>query len=764
MQDNSNIQPGDPPERNEATAITGDGLGGRAQGYTSAQHVNLTAAAHDLPAHFAGSLRAIHQMLGRSAAGTLPVLVPIPYGEKGPRHDAWQSVALANYLDPSFEVTFSRPDPNDHAKRIVTRRVKYLSLFDRANVGVLQGQPSAGLCSIDVDDDAAVDAFIALNPRLSATLRTQGSRGCNFWLWVTGEYPKLHKDIVWRKADGSPDKSRPFGEWRSTGGQTVISGRHPSGADYTILTEAAPVRIDFSEIRWPDELHLPWLASAVTKPGRTVSGESVKAALELQFGDAYQTSKSGDVSLNQPFWAAAMASRHRILHAPEELRYYLYEAAKGLWGEASEDRIKWMFGEFIMDASKQSGVSALVFKRNNQTLGALAALLRGYAEKRDAFKRQMDEKTGLPRFIVHVKNGMLRLDGESLLLEDFSPEFYSRNQLNVALDENADCPRFLGELLEPAIAAEDVELMQRWAGSLILGVNLPQKMMVLTGTAGGGKTTVINVLSEIIGRSNVGQLRTEHLHERFELFRLIGRTFLYGTDVPGTFMQSDGAYVIKSLVGGDLMDAEPKNGNACFQLKGEFNVGITCNTRLKVRLDGDADAWRRRLLIIPYERPKPKIPDPLFVQRLLQSESSGILNWAVVGARNLLAELQTTGRMSLTSSQEDRIDSLLAESDSIREFARKSIVRAPGEKVTVERLNNAYVDFCEQREWTPESLKRVERILPDVLAELYRATRGNDIPGSDSKPKKGYRGIALTSAPIELAASASTGGADHAFC
>lgn len=104
------------------------------------------------------------------------------------------------------------------------------------------------------------------------------------------------------------------------------------------------------------------------------------------------------------------------------------------------------------------------------------------------------------------------------------------------------------------------------------------------------------VLQSLVGRENVTQLRTDHLGERFELFRLIRRTLLVGVDVDADFLTSKGAPVIKGLVGGDLFDAEQKGGSGSFQIEGKFNILMTFNCRLKVKLQGDVGAWRRRLL------------------------------------------------------------------------------------------------------------------------------------------------------------------------
>ena len=94
-------------------------------------------------------------------------------------------------------------------------------------------------------------------------------------------------------------------------------------------------------------------------------------------------------------------------------------------------------------------------------------------------------------------------------------------------------------------------------------------------------------------------LRTDHLKDRFELFAYVGKTLLAGKDVAGNFLNLEGSHIVKALCGGDLLDAEKKNGGR-MQIKGDYNILITSNSRLWLKLDGDAGAWERRLLIVEY--------------------------------------------------------------------------------------------------------------------------------------------------------------------
>ena len=111
-----------------------------------------------------------------------------------------------------------------------------------------------------------------------------------------------------------------------------------------------------------------------------------------------------------------------------------------------------------------------------------------------------DEHPELRKPVIHLADGMLNL--ETMEIDDFSPEYYSRNQIPIAFDENADCPRFLNELLASALDDEDIEVIQKYFGMCLLGHNYSQQFLLLEGTPGGGKSTLVDVLRQIIGRRN----------------------------------------------------------------------------------------------------------------------------------------------------------------------------------------------------------------------------------------------------------------------
>ena len=151
---------------------------------------------------------------------------------------------------------------------------------------------------------------------------------------------------------------------------------------------------------------------------------------------------------------------------------------------------------------------------------------------------------------VPCANGMLQLEDNTLL--PFSPSYRRRNKLAVAYDPKASCPLFLDTLMRPALETDDLVLIQRWCGLALIGENLAQKIVILTGTPGGGKGTLIQIINGIIGQINLATLRDQPPGQRFEVAgEFLGKTLLYGADVPENFLNQRGASILKSLTGGD---------------------------------------------------------------------------------------------------------------------------------------------------------------------------------------------------------------------
>jgi phage/plasmid-associated DNA primase len=471
------------------------------------------------------------------------------------------------------------------------------------------------------------------------------------------------------------------------------------------------------------------------------------SAVQRNFGPPGFSNQSGKLSmLNEAFWAGLCAAETVTIYEPNAGQFYRYNPDNGLYEPITEDRLRVEFGQRIYDASLSWGPAWLPLQRFRTTanLKAIIGHFKGQVERRDVFHCR-------PR-IVHCKNCVLRFDSAGAFSkEPFSPEHFSRNASPYDYDPSATCPKFLEQILGH-LSEDDVKVLQKAAGLCLLGRNIVQRLFILDGVASASKGAFLEVLKLMIGEQNCGELRTEVLMERFEIARIANKSLLLGADVPGNFLSTSSAQRIKSMVGGDLLDCEIKGSMTTFSIRGEFNILVTANTRLRVRIEGDRSAWKRRLVIVRYDEPYRGREIPEIAKLIAADEGPGILNWCIRGLSLLLNDIRRSGNLVLSEAQEKRVENLLNESDSIRIFLVRSIKRSdePDKSLSVRKIIGAYNKFCLECRWDPIAVSIVERQLPDLMSDLFGVLKSHDLlGGAEGYFSRGFHGVEFRSGNYE---------------
>ena len=480
--------------------------------------------------------------------------------------------------------------------------------------------------------------------------------------------------------------------------------------------------------------------------------ELIDPQLALQFADPYREiteefgppfevkyTKEGTISkviYNQTWNARFLATRHQLLFEPDEGNFYRYEESRGIWQQITEKRVIALLNDDLKDywrAYHPAEWRSLMLHCTNNSFKQTTEMLRGIVEKRDAFRRIPERR------LIHLQNGMLDL--EEMVIKDFDPKYHSRNQIPLEFDPEADCPRFLNELLAPALGNEAIEAFQKYAGMTLLGGNDAQQFMLLEGTAGGGKGTLVELLKKVIGEENIAELRTMHANDRFEFSGYVGKTLLIGADVPGNFLQQCGSESIKKLTGGDLLDAEFKHANGRSKLRGEFSIVITSNNSLHVRLDGDNDAWRRRLILLRFRNAPPTKPIARFAETLFRDEGKGILNWMVQGAAKYLDDLEKFGRIHLGTLLQNDADDLLYKSDSVHNFVADCVRQSDGGTIISQDAYLPYVNYCGENGYVTVTRERFFASFKKEMERSFNARCAHNT--GPNRSNRGYKNFSL---------------------
>lgn len=414
--------------------------------------------------------------------------------------------------------------------------------------------------------------------------------------------------------------------------------------------------------------------------------------------------------------------------------FYVYDSNEGVWVLRHATFMTWLALDFLKDVVKAKKAEAFLPNLTPALAKSLLELVKGCSP--------LGEPPPASAQLVPVGNGVLDLSGEAPQLRPYRSEDWFTWKIRFAYNPDATCSRFLGDVIRPCLAdPSDVSLLQRDWGRMLVGGNRAQRICIIFGAGGSGKTLAVSVVENIIGLHACAHLRTSNLGGRFETHSFHGKTILVAKDVKPDFLANGGAAVIKSLTGADRFQTEQKYGGK-FDIRGSFYVVVTSNTPLPIALNDDEQAWRRRLLVYQFSRRAPDRIIPDFEEILVNEEGEGILAWLVQGYLAHRAELEEDGDFKLTPEQRQRVEDLLLESKGHTEFVRTAIEAGDGD-ITTSEVHEAYLAHCRSRGWKPIPRQKFLTDLPDLMEDHHGSSRRNDVI-RDNVAVRGFKGVVFT--------------------
>lgn len=480
---------------------------------------------------------------------------------------------------------------------------------------------------------------------------------------------------------------------------------------------------------------IQWLSDIATELRN--SGKNLDSYLTEKHGEAFlpKTSSKGVVTgkeLNLIHHAEKFSILQRVGYDSEKNAFYSYQPASGLWAQVGKEVLRKRAGEYWKKVADS-------FSRTDPNYRA-----KLLAQRKPAFLNNFVETVldyshffAYPKTsVLHAKNCMVHIGPGKIQRRPFSPLYFSRSQLAVNFHATAKYPKFQ-EYLDEVIERDDQTLLQLWAGQILTGVNLAQTIVLLTGKGGSGKSSFILMLQNLIGPENSAELMT--LKGKLNSNEFPGKNLLLGLDVAPDYIEGPHTPVLKKLSGGDNVG----------DFEGIFNIGITSNDVLTVRVQRDVLAWKRRLVHIPFSaRPEDGKIERDFGKKLIEREGPGILNWAIKGVRVGRHRTNIKKTWPRTQVQEDRIEAILSASESLLTFLNEMVRKSPTDQLFTEELYTAYAAYCGRKNWTPLSKRKVENMLTILMAQIFESKLRTDLvfeQGNKRTTKRGYARVCFVS-------------------
>ena len=332
---------------------------------------------------------------------------------------------------------------------------------------------------------------------------------------------------------------------------------------------------------------------------------------------------------------------------------------------------------------------------------------------------------------IHVANGTLFLDGT------FSGErVFCRNRLPVAYNENAKPPetwlRFLGELLYP----EDIPTLQEFMGYCFLPTTKGQKMLMLIGRGGEGKSRIGLVLRALLGSNMATGSIAKIESSRFARADLEHELVMLDDDMKLEAMPQTNH--IKAIVTAELpMDLERK-GQQSYQ--GDLYVRFLGfgNGSLKALYDRSEGFFRRQIILTTKPKDDKRLDDPFIAEKMC-AEAEGIFLWCLDGLRRLISN---DYRFTLSERARENMAEAVSDGNNAVDFMRsEGYIRLKADAEASSRdVYAVYKLWCEDNVLHPLSARSLSAHLNESQRE-YNIEPTNNLYLPGGRRVRGYLGI-----------------------
>ncbi len=309
---------------------------------------------------------------------------------------------------------------------------------------------------------------------------------------------------------------------------------------------------------------------------------------------------------------------------------------------------------------------------------------------------------------------------------DYSPEYVFLNRFPYDYKPNApECPTITNVIRSIANGDQEViDLLYEAMGNCFYLLNSFRGAVMLYGRSGNnGKSTLLNMITQLLGRSNASFLSLQDTAERFRLIDVYGKAANIGDDIPDTYLPDSS--IFKKLVTGENVMAEKKGQDPIpFRPYAKMFFAMNGLPTVKSRDDG----FFSRILLIPLTQDfsKSKNKDvKLKDKRWSNEEMEFLTRLAVEGLKRLMKN----GDFTRPEIVQEAVDEYMRENDPIGEFLEE---QGDLDGLPIPAVYQNFKSWCEESgrkamhrtKFTQEICRRTELISASIRHPYYNGKTG----------------------------------------
>ena len=234
-----------------------------------------------------------------------------------------------------------------------------------------------------------------------------------------------------------------------------------------------------------------------------------------------------------------------------------------------------------------------------------------------ALKSNRQGEYATPTYIG-LKDSILNI--ETMESFEYAPKWILQNRIQYNYNPNA-YSRDLDKTLNNVTCGDKQLrlLLEEMVGYTLYRGNTMQSCFILTGEGANGKSTILDVLKKLIGKTNYTSLDLRELEETFKPSEMYNKLANIGDDISAKYLESSS--VFKKVVTGESFMVQRKYGQP-FEME-SYATQIFCANELP-QVNDKTDGFIRRIVIVPFNAKFTKLDvdyDPFIKDKLLTDES-----------------------------------------------------------------------------------------------------------------------------------------------
>lgn len=303
--------------------------------------------------------------------------------------------------------------------------------------------------------------------------------------------------------------------------------------------------------------------------------------------------------------------------------------------------------------------------------------------------------------VLNIPSSTLLLQDNGYSVKDHDLKDYITKVINADIDDNPG--HLWADFVEQVIPSQEIRhFMQMYCGYMLTGYTHEQMIMILYGKGGTGKSVFCETIRYMLGnysttipieallaaRNDGGATATP------EIAKLKGKRLAVTSEAGAnrTFKTD----LIKVLTGGETITARFLHGNP-FEFDPAHKIIMSTNHLPNIPASVDTGI-RRRMCIVPFDTDIPAEDRDVYLLEKLKTpkEIAGVLEWCLSGYREY--RVQSKPLMAILPKKvQELTKSLLADSDTLRQFLKEECVEGTDCKVGVSKFVAAYKRFCDMK-------------------------------------------------------------------